>query len=331
MDVLIPVERDETYTAYNQADVLQTLVPLVEGLMDDHLRKRKLWFPNDFLPADEQMDEDQVANAARIRERARSLPDAVRAAVALNLLTEEGLPHFHRVISSALGEDNPWGAWNLLWTGEEERHGAVIHDYVRDTRLFKMREIEMMQYSYLHAGFRPKWESDPYLLFVYTTLQERATQYSHRGTGRVAGDDEPTLKGILSAIAADEAKHYRFYRGVFKGILECDADRALVAALAIMPSLEMPGSSIPHYFEMAEVTRRIGIYSAWDYKEIVEEATNFWGIADLEGLSPEGRQAQEKIMAIPARLQRVAERTERRNQPKTFAFDFTYGREFTLQ
>ena len=152
MDVLISAERTDTYEATSQVEVLQHLEPLVERLMDDHLRKRKLWFPSDFLTADEQMDEDQEANAARIRERARSLPDAVRAAVALNLLTEEGLPHFHRVISTALGNDNPWSAWNHLWTAEENRHGSIIRDYVRDARLFKMREIETMQYAYLHEG-----------------------------------------------------------------------------------------------------------------------------------------------------------------------------------
>ena len=87
---------------------------------------------------------------------------------------------------------------------------------------------------------------------------------------------------------------------------------------------------MPHYSEMAEVTRRLGIYSAWDYKEIVEEATRFWGIGELAGLSPEGRQAQEKIMGIPARLERVAKRSERRHQAKTFSFAFTYDRELTL-
>ena len=185
MDVVIPTERDEHYAALSQTEVLQTLEPLVEELMGNHLRKRKLWFPSDFLTADELMDDDQHAARASIRERARSLPDGVRAAVALNLLTEEGLPHFHRVISSYLGTDNPWSTWNNMWTAEEDRHGMVIHDYVRDARLFKMREIETMQYAYVNAGFNPQW--DPFQLFVYTTLQERATQYSHRNTGRVAG------------------------------------------------------------------------------------------------------------------------------------------------
>ena len=325
MDTLIPAEKDESYQASSKIDVLCALEPLVEDMMEDHLRKRKLWFPSDFLPADEQMDDDQERKSAQLRERARGLPDHLRVAVALNLLTEEGLPHFHRVISNYLGNENPWSTWNFLWTAEENRHGMVLHDYVREARLFRMREIEQMQYAYVNAGFTPEW-NDPYQIFVYTTLQERATQVSHRNTGRLAEDHEPMLRGILKSVAADEARHYVFYRGVFEAILQMDPNRALESALTIMPSLEMPGSTMPGYREMADVVRRSAIYDAWEYKKIVEEAIGAWNIEGLGNLDASGREAQEKIMAIPARLDRVAKRTERRDRPKTFYFEFVYSR-----
>ena len=325
MDTLIPAEKNESYEAASKIEVLGTLEPLVEALMEDHLRKRKLWFPSDFLPADEQMDDDQEAKSASLRERARGLPDHLRVAVALNLLTEEGLPHFHRVISNYLGNDNPWSTWNFLWTAEEDRHGMLLHDYAREARLFRMREIEQMQYAYLNAGVTLEW-NDPYQIFVYTTLQERATQVSHRNTGRLAADYEPMLRGILKSIAADEARHYVFYRGVFEAILQADPNRALQAALTIMPSLEMPGSSMPGYAEMADVVRRDGIYDAWEYRKIVDEAIAAWNIEGLSDLDASGREAQDKIMGIPARLERVAKRSERRDRPKTFAFEFIYSR-----
>jgi acyl-[acyl-carrier-protein] desaturase len=331
MNTVIPVERNEAYETLAKVDVLRTLEPLVEDLMEDHLRKRKLWFPSDFLPADEQMDEDEERKRVQLRERARGLPDHLRVAVALNLLTEEGLPHFHRVISNYLGNDNPWSTWNFLWTAEEDRHGTLLHDYARDARLFRMREIEQMQYAYVNAGFTPEWESDPYRIFVYTTLQERATQVSHRNTGHLAKDHEPMLQGILSSIAADEARHYVFYRGVFEAILKLDPNRALESALTIMPSLEMPGSTMPGYTEMADIVRRCAIYDAWEYKSIVEEAIHAWNIGGLESLSSAGCEAQEKIMAIPARLDKLAKWTERRDRPKTFYFEFVYGRPVEMQ
>ena len=71
-----------------------------------------------------------------------------------------------------------------MWTAEEDRHGCVLRDYVRDGRLFNFRQIELMQFPYQEAGFNPDWDKDPYKVFVYTTLQEKAAQISHKNTGK---------------------------------------------------------------------------------------------------------------------------------------------------
>lgn len=166
MDLIIPNENNEAFETRAKADVLKTLESLVKDLMDQHLQKRRLWFSSDFLPADEKNDEDEERVIDRLRGRAKGIADAVRVAVAVNLLTEEGLPHFHRVFSSYLGEDNIWSKWNFMWTAEEDRHGAILRDYARDSRLFRFREIEMMQHAYNTVGFTPEWDRDPYRVFV---------------------------------------------------------------------------------------------------------------------------------------------------------------------
>jgi len=176
----------------------------------------------------------------------------------------------------------------------------------------------------------PSWDRDPYRVFVYTTLQERATQYSHRNTGKVAGAEEPTLAGILSSIAADEAKHFSFYREIFKAVLERDPNRALASAAKILPSIDMPGIAMPHFKELADVVRRVGIYGPWDYKQIVEEALAHWKIDLLTGLNEAGRKAQEMILGLPRRLEKVAQYIERKSSIKSFRFDLIYGRTFSL-
>jgi len=309
-----------------KTELLNHLEDKVKDLMDAHLSKRKLWFSSDFLPADEKMNDDEETNIKKLRERVRGLPDSVRVAVAINLLTEEGLPHFHRIIAKHLGDESFWAKWNNMWTAEEDRHGGVLRDYARDSRLFNFKQIEMMQYHYQESGFNPDWDKDPYKVFVYTTLQERATQVSHKNTGKLAGENEPLLNGILSNIAADEAKHYTFYRNVFKEILKLDPTKALQSAAAIMPAIDMPGLSMPNFREMADVVRRVGIYGPWDYKEIVEEAIKFWEIELMTGLDEAAAKAQEKILSIPERLKKIAEYLERKTTSKTFSFDFIYNR-----
>ncbi len=326
MDIVIPSVNNLAFETMAKAEALKHIEIKVKEWIESHISKRKLWFSSDFLPADEKMNDDQLSNIVKLKERTRSLHDSVRVALAINLLTEEGLPHFHRLISKYLGDDSFWAKWTNMWTAEEDRHGGVLRDYVRDSRIFNFKEIEIMQYHYQEAGFNPDWDNDPYKVFVYTTLQERATQISHKNTGKLAGDNEPLLNGILYNIASDEAKHFSFYRNAFKEILTIDPNRAMISAASVMPAIEMPGIAMNHFKEMADVVRRVGIYGPWEYKSIVEEAIKFWNIELVTGLNEIASKAQEKILGIPDRLKKIAEYVDRKTISKTFTFDFIYNR-----
>ncbi|MBU2491777.1 MAG: acyl-ACP desaturase [Bacteroidetes bacterium] len=331
MTIITDSKNPEIKENESKSEVLFSLENKVKELIEQHLYKRKLWFASDYLPADEKNTEDNESAILKLRERARSIKDSARVALGLNLITEEGLPHFHRLLAKYLGDDSFWSKWNNMWTAEEDRHGCVLRDYVRDSRLFNFSRLEQMQYAYLEKGFSPDWDKDPYRVFVYTTLQERATQFSHRNTGQFIGDEEPLIKGILTSIAADEAKHFNFYRNIFKDILEIDPNRALESAVSIMPAIDMPGISMPNFREMADIVRRVGIYGPREYKKIVEEAITFWKIGILQGLNEKGRKAQEKIMQIPERLEKVAQYIEQRSAKKTFSFDLIYNRILVME
>jgi acyl-[acyl-carrier-protein] desaturase len=310
-------------------EVLQDLEEPVRELMETHDRKREIWYPADMLSPAPETSPDEFT--ARLRKQAQGIPDPVRAALALNMLTEEGLPHFHRLLAVYLGDNSHWRTWNNLWTAEEDRHGAVLHDYTRDTQLFDQRKIEEMQFEYLRRGFHPEWDKDPYRVFAYTTVQERATQFSHGETGRIVGEYEPRLAEVLSHVAKDEARHYAFYRNVFQLILERDPNGALHSASFILPAIDMPGVTMPGFKELAEVIRRAGIYGPRDYLRIVQEQIRYWKVESLQGLNEIGRRAQEKIMEIPARLKRIAELMETRSRAKTFSFEVVFSREFAME
>ncbi|HEX7941311.1 MAG TPA: acyl-ACP desaturase, partial [Gemmatimonadaceae bacterium] len=207
-----------------KVEVLADLEPVVHTLMEAHEAKRILWFPSELLAPPPDTDPDR--HVRDLRRRAEEIGLPARVALALNLLTEEGLPHFHRLLAAYLGGDSFWSKWTNLWTAEEDRHGAVLHDYARESRILDNPVLERMQFEYLRAGFEPAWDKDPYRVFVYTTLQERATQVSHANTGKLAGEYEPTIGIVLSHVAKEEARHYTFYRTIFKEVLERDPNRA---------------------------------------------------------------------------------------------------------
>lgn len=310
-------------------EVLADLEPIVDTLIAQHESKRELWFPSDLFG--EQEEENPESWLTTIRKRAAGLPDPCRIAIALNVITEEGLPHFHRLLAVHFGDETFWRKWNNLWTAEEDRHGAVLHDYCRETRILHTRSLEKLQFDYLREGFHPAWDRDPYRVFVYTTLQERATQMSHANTGRRCADFEPKVDYILKNIAADEARHYAFYRQIFAEVLKRDPDRALESAAKVMPAIDMPGISMPGFREFADVVRRAGIYGPLDYLRIVQDQIRFWQIESLTGLQETGRKAQEKILGIPARLEKIAQYVESRSSSKTFSFELVFHREFAME
>src|SRR5512134_777453 len=179
-----------------KVEVLADLEGVVHRLMEVHEAKRVLWLPSELLKPPPDTDPDR--HVRELRERARGITMPMRVALALNLLTEEGLPHFHRLLAVYLGSTSFWSKWTNLWTAEEDRHGAILHDYSRDSRILDNPVLERMQFEYLKAGFEPAWDKDPYRVFVYTTLQERATQVSHANTGKLAGETEPLIGEVLS-------------------------------------------------------------------------------------------------------------------------------------
>ena len=309
--------------------VLSDLEPVVHDLMDAHEAKRGLWFPSELLGPARDTDPDEHLRA--LRERARGISPPARAALALNLLTEEGLPHFHRLLAAYLGANAFWSKWTNLWTAEEDRHGAVLHDYTRDARVFDPAVIEKMQFEYIRAGFDPEWDKDPYRVFVYTTLQERATQISHANTGKLAAEREPVIGEVLAHVAREEARHYTFYRTVFKEVLARDPNNALESAARIMPAIDMPGVKMPNFRELSDVVRRAGIYGPRDYLKIVEEQIRFWAVDKLQGLNAAGRKAQEKILGIPDRLQRIARIIETKSKARTFSFEVIFNQEFGME
>lgn len=313
----------------DQVEVLVSLEPLVREQIEKHRGGRNLWFPNDLTNADAEMSAENEAELVRTREAARGLPDTVRVALALNLLTEEGLPHFHRLIAVHLGNESPWRTWNNLWTAEEDRHGCAMRDYVRDARIFNMDSVERLQFQYVEAGFDPEWEQDPYRLLAYTSLQEKATQVSHSNTGRLCGQYEPHIQRVLAHISADESRHYNFYRACFGGILKLDVNRALQSLLKVTTGFAMPGHAIPGFADMSEVLRRANIFGTRQYQKIVEELLAHWDIGSLTNLSAIGRQAQEKLMKVPARLAKLADYADSKTVQRVFGFDFIYGRTIT--
>lgn len=208
-DELEPPPRDaRVVRPYDARELLVDLEPEAGRLLDRHLGMAVEWFPHDLVPYSQGRDFDKEPWTP---DQPR-LSGVARTAFEVNLLTEDNLPSYHRLIYGMFGEgDGAWINWVGRWTAEEGRHAIVLRDYLTVTRNLDPTALEQSRMAMLETGYdRPTM--DPLRGLAYVALQEVATRAAHRNTGRYS--DDPVADRIMARISADENLHAAFYRDV---------------------------------------------------------------------------------------------------------------------
>ena len=192
---------------------------------------------------------------------------------------------------------------------------------------------------YYFAFQDPKTENNPYLGFIYTSFQERATFISHGNTARLAKEHgDMKLAQICGIIAADEKRHETAYTKIVERLFEIDPDATILALADMMrKKISMPahlmfdGQDDNLFENYSTVAQRIGVYTAKDYADILEFLVGRWKVEKLTGLSGEGRKAQDFVCGLPPRIRRLEERAQGRvKQASTAPFSWVFGRELKL-
>ncbi|MDQ6613678.1 MAG: acyl-ACP desaturase [Actinomycetota bacterium] len=293
-------------------ELLAATAQVAESLLERHLSKTKEWFPHELVPW--SMGRDFQPGEAWDPEEF-PLPDAVRSALYLNLLTEDNLPYYFHSISWLFGEDSVWGVWNRRWTAEEHRHSIVIRDWLTVTRALDPVELERARMAQVSAGYAPEGKLVNTCEGVtYVTLQELATRISHRNTGRLLDD---TGQEVMAKVAADENFHFLFYRDLATAMLAVDPSRMVMAFETQVKNFQMPGAGIPDFARHAAATASAGIYDFnIHYEQILAPVIlRHWRLESLTGLNAEAEQARERTMAHMQRIERVSRRVaERRDR-----------------
>src|ERR1700710_2231130 len=196
--------------------VLIELEPVVAQNLDRHLTMAKEWHPHDYVPWDEGRNFAFLGGEDWSPEQSR-LDQTAKAAMFVNLLTEDNLPSYHREIATRCGRDGAWGEWVGRWTAEEGRHGVALRDYLVVTRGVDPVELERLRMTHMQAGY-DSGDKPALQAVAYVSFQELATRVSHRNTGAAAGC--PVAEQLLTRIATDENLHMVFYRNLVAAALD---------------------------------------------------------------------------------------------------------------
>lgn len=311
----------------DKIEIFKSLEPWAEQNILIHLKPvETCWQPQDFLPdpASDGFD-DQVKE---LRERAKALPDDYFVVLVGDMITEEALPTYQTMINTLDGvrdetgaSATPWAIWTRTWTAEENRHGDLLNKYLYLSGRVDMKQIEKTIQYLIGTGMNPKTENNPYLGFIFTSFQERATFISHGNTARHAKEHgNIKLAQLCGMIASDEKRHETAYTKIVEKLFEVDPDGTIQALADMMQKkISMPahlmydGKNENLFDHFSAVAQRLQVYTAKDYADILEFLVGRWKVADLTtGLSGEGRKAQDYVCGLAPRIRRLQERAQSR-------------------
>ncbi len=292
----------------NDQDLLAELEPVAAGLLDAHLQSSKEWFPHELVPWERLAEGDPREPWS---EAMAPLDPAVRSSLFVNLLTEDNLPYYFRTIEEMFGRESAWGTWVRRWTAEEGRHSIVLRDYLTVTRMLDPVELERARMRQVEKGEVPVMHSVADGI-VYVTLQELATRIAHHNTGKLL--DDRAGYDVMKRVAADENRHYLFYRGLGTAALEVDPSSMVLAMERQVREFEMPGTGIVDFDAHAHAIARAGIYDFTTHHDavLVPVILRHWGLEELTGLSDEAEGARERLLTRMGRIARAGRRFDTR-------------------
>ena len=288
--------------------LLVELEPVVVGEIDRHVTQARDWYPHEYVPWSEGRTFAGVLEGQAWEPSEQKFSEAARAALIVNLLTEDNLPSYHFEIASNFGRDGAWGEWVHRWTAEEDRHAQVIRDYLTVTRAVDPNELEDLRMKHMQTGFTAL---HPGMLggLAYVSFQELATRVSHRNTGRATGD--PVAEQMFARIALDENLHMIFYRNMMGAALEAAPDESMGAIRDVVLDFKMPGHDIPGFQRKAVQIAVEGIYDIRQHRdEVLMPVLRHWKVFDRDNFGPEGEKARDQVGEFLETLQAQAVRFE---------------------
>ena len=281
----------------------------------------EIWQPTDFLP--NPQSDTFLEEVKEIRELSKELDDDFWISLVGDMITEEALPTYESWLLDLdgidqHGEEKGWSSWIRRWTAEENRHGDVLNKYIYLSGRVNMREVEVTTQHLIADGFDIRTSRDPYKTFIYTSFQELATYVSHNNVAKIAR--KAGMKGLAKMskiIAGDEMRHHLAYVEFVRQIFAVDPSQMMIAFCDMMKyKIEMPamylresyGKKASLFDKFSDVAQRSGVYSAFDYIDILEKLNKAWDIENFRGLSEEADKARSYLMRLPERMRRIANR-----------------------
>ena len=302
-------------------EVMKTLEKNIDTFVDKFLiPAEKIWQPTDFLPNSQK--DAFIDEITEIQELSKDLSDDFWVVLVGDTITEEALPTYESWLLDIDGisqqPNNGWAKWIRSWTAEENRHGDTLNKYLYLSGRVNMREVEITTQHLISDGFDIGTASDPYKNFIYTSFQELATYISHNNVAKIARKKgHKALAKMSKIIAGDEMRHHVAYTEFVRQIFAIDPSEMMLAFQHMMKhKIVMPALHLRESFcqkgslfnDFSTVAQRVGVYTGFDYIDILRKLNVAWEIEKITGLTVEAEKARDYLLKLPDRMYRITER-----------------------
>jgi acyl-[acyl-carrier-protein] desaturase len=146
----------------------------------------------------------------------------------------------------------------VAWAYDEERHASVLTRYQEQSGMAEPERLRLDLAEVARHHFQPPY-LEPIEVFVYTMLQEKATQLFYQQFRAVVA--EPVLSDVLRRMSRDEARHFSLYAHLVEQYLQRDFEVAAPHLKEVLRTFRMPLADVlPGYRRWSDKVARTARY-----------------------------------------------------------------------
>ena len=253
------------------------LEPVVAENLSRHLATEEPWYGHDYVPFDQgenfaflggkDWDPSQV-----------TLPKPITDACEILLITKDNLAAHHREIVEHFILEEKWGRWIGRWTAEEHLHAIALRNYLVVTREIDPAANEDVRVEHVMKGYRADRFTQIETLVFMTFFEREHAVYTRNLEAQVT---EPTLKGLIGRIAADEERHEEFFGNLVAHCLATDTRAETITAIARRAAeLDVLGGDIEAYADKRATVAEAGIFDDAARRAVIADRVAAWGVAE---------------------------------------------------
>ena len=253
------------------------LEPIVAENLSRHLASEEPWYGHDYVPFDQgenfaflggkDWDPSQV-----------TLPKPITDACEILLITKDNLAAHHREIVEHFILDQKWGRWIGRWTAEEHLHAIALRNYLVVTREVDPSANEDVRVEHVMKGYRADRFTQIETLVFMTFFEREHAVFTRNLEAQIT---EPTLKGLIGRIAADEERHEEFFGNLVAHCLATDTRAETVSAIAARAAaLDVLGGDIEAYADKRATVAEAGIFDEAARRAVIADRIAAWGVAE---------------------------------------------------